>query len=229
MIYFFIYIPDTDKDEDKSRWGASETSGDEIFVRVLKLYGKVLLEKSQVPEVKRKKKTALKVVEEQLLIQYGISMSGKQISKKVQNLKARIKEKTDTKATGNKKITLKSHETDFFNIMGGIENPSVSKRCYGVSFGSTTSLAGPSISEDSTLYDVENMDETDPIPSTEEHLNDTLSTKIRTNVTQRAILEQQLKLIKAQQDYTAQLKVQQDERHKKEMELLALKKEVALL
>ncbi|XP_055618753.1 uncharacterized protein LOC129763574 [Toxorhynchites rutilus septentrionalis] len=51
---------DTDKDEDKSRWGASKTSGDEIFVRVLKLYGKVLLEKSQVPEVKRKKKTALK-------------------------------------------------------------------------------------------------------------------------------------------------------------------------
>lgn len=48
-------------------------------------------------------------------------------------------------------------------------------------------------------------------------------------MTQQTVYEEQVKLIKDQQDYTALLQAHQEERHQKEMELLALKKEIAVL
>lgn len=88
----------------------------------------MLPEKSQAPPIKEKKKDALKEICIQLLVQHGLDMVPKQIMKKINNLKGRIKQKTDLKQTGNRKIRLTETEKKFFDLMGGIENPSVSKR-----------------------------------------------------------------------------------------------------
>ncbi|XP_055633304.1 uncharacterized protein LOC129773683 [Toxorhynchites rutilus septentrionalis] len=47
--------------------------------------------------------------------------------------------------------------------------------------------------------------------------------------TQQTVCEEQPKFLKKQQDYTDVLKANQEERHQKEMELLVLKKEIAVL
>ncbi|XP_055616025.1 uncharacterized protein LOC129762065 [Toxorhynchites rutilus septentrionalis] len=47
--------------------------------------------------------------------------------------------------------------------------------------------------------------------------------------TQQTVGEEQLKFLKKQQHYTDVLKANQEERHQKEIELLVLKKEIAVL
>lgn len=88
----------------------------------------VLLQKSQTPLMKVKKCDAVKKLAEELLIRYGIEYTEKQIIKKVHNLKNRVKAKTDLKQTGNKKINLGIAERKFFELMGGMENPTITER-----------------------------------------------------------------------------------------------------
>ncbi|CAH1961614.1 unnamed protein product [Acanthoscelides obtectus] len=54
-------------------------------------------------------------------------MSEAQIWKKLNNLKAIIKRKTDKNETGNKKIQLRGWEAKFFTYMEGEINPSIGR------------------------------------------------------------------------------------------------------
>ncbi|XP_065080047.1 uncharacterized protein LOC135702922 [Ochlerotatus camptorhynchus] len=170
---------------------------DAKFVDILISFGKTLLEKSQVPAMKQKKKTAMHEVCIQMLVQHGINMTVRQVMKKINNMKQRIKVKTDRRQTGNRKIILNELERKFFDLMGGVENPSTSKCSCKTLF----------------LVSFQMTRQRHPIQS----------------IGQKTILEEQLKLIKAQQEYTAQLQTQQNERHEKEMELLVLKRKLTLL
>lgn len=100
---------------------------DVSFVDVLEQVGKVLLLKSQTPPVREKKKKALVAMQHQLLIQYGLEYSSDQILKKINNMKSTVKDKTDTKKTGNVKIVLTKPQHKFYQLLGGLENPSVNK------------------------------------------------------------------------------------------------------
>ncbi|XP_021698172.1 uncharacterized protein LOC110681550 [Aedes aegypti] len=191
------------------------------------IHGKVLLEKSQAPPIKEKKKNAAKDMCIQLLIQHGIDMTPKQVMKKINNLKARIKAKTDRKQTGNRKINLNGPERKFFDLMGGVDNPSVSKRPYGVAVGSSGRQQDTALEEDEGQSAVNEEANNETANISVDQLN--RQSDVRQTVNQKTILEEQLNLIKAQQAYTAQLQAQQDERHEKEMELLMLKRKLTLL
>lgn len=61
-------------------------------------------------------------------ILHGINLSSKQIDKKIQNIKHRMKTKIDMKKTGNcPKQKLTVAETKMFEMLDGIDNPSIAK------------------------------------------------------------------------------------------------------
>lgn len=80
-----------------------------------------MLDKRQTPPVK----AALKKMTEHLQLEYGIDMTGAQIKKKLNNLKTRLKQRTDLKKTGNISIILTQPEGKLFDLLGGVDNPSV--------------------------------------------------------------------------------------------------------
>ena len=57
----------------------------------------------------------------------GIEVNTSQMTKMLQNMKTKIKNKTDVKATGNKKIKLKDWEKNLLSILGEVENPVFTK------------------------------------------------------------------------------------------------------
>nr|XP_029716713.1 uncharacterized protein LOC115260022 [Aedes albopictus] len=217
------------------------------FVELLVTHGKVLLEKSQAPPVKDKKKDAGKEICVQMFVQHGVDMTPKQVMKKINNMKARIKAKTDRKQTGNRKILLTEAERKFFDLMGGIENPSITKRTYGVAIGSSAGSSRATFNEPTEERSVRGggREEDIPLDESRDHGRNNSTVKeveLNEKTTQfsqqtrsysehhpKNDLEEQLKLIQAQQAYTARLQAQQDERHEKEMELLVLKKKLTLL
>lgn len=114
----------------KSRRTNKKTFDDMKFVELLAKYGKVLLDKRLTPAVKAQKETAVNLMVQKLQIHHGIEMTTVQLKKKVHNLKARLKERTDLKKTGNKAIVLTASEKKLFELLGGIDNPSVTKVSY---------------------------------------------------------------------------------------------------
>lgn len=85
-----------------------------------------ILEKSQVPEVKRKKKAA---IQEMILFEenFAIPINSRQLLKKINNMKTRLKKKTDKNRTGNKPIILNTWEKELFTLLQGDTNPVISK------------------------------------------------------------------------------------------------------
>ncbi|XP_023312669.1 uncharacterized protein LOC111692787 [Anoplophora glabripennis] len=96
------------------------------FVSVIEKFP-ILLEKSNIPDVKRKKANAIYEIKGKLAVEFGIELNDTQIWKKLNNLKTRIKRKTDKKQTGNRKIELKDWEIRFFKYIEGEINPSICK------------------------------------------------------------------------------------------------------
>lgn len=106
----------------------SEKSSDEdfVFVSLLKKHGSSLLEKSQAPNAKIRKKEAIQVLIP-LLAEKGYIYTETQIKKKIENMKSRLKKKIDSKKTGNEKINLKTSEKLLMDILDGYDNPSISR------------------------------------------------------------------------------------------------------
>ncbi|CAH1962615.1 unnamed protein product [Acanthoscelides obtectus] len=121
-----------DTEEDTNANG--KTSDMLRFVSIIEKFP-VLLEKSNIPEIKRKKANAIEEIKSKLADQLGIEMGESQISKKLNNLKARIKRKTDKNQTGNKKIQLRGWEAKFFTYMEGEINPSIERVKGAISAG----------------------------------------------------------------------------------------------
>ncbi|KAF5295039.1 hypothetical protein FQR65_LT10592 [Abscondita terminalis] len=104
------------------------------FVSVIEKFP-ILLEKSNIPDVKRKKANAVSEIKGKLAVEFGIELNETQIWKKLNNLKTRIKRKTDKKQTGNRKIELKDWERRFFKYIEGEINPSICKVKGAISAG----------------------------------------------------------------------------------------------
>ncbi|KAL1493820.1 hypothetical protein ABEB36_009506 [Hypothenemus hampei] len=60
-------------------------------------------------------------------INYGTTLTSDQLIKKINNMKSRLKTKTDINRTGNKKIVLKDWEIKLKVIIDGDRNPSLNK------------------------------------------------------------------------------------------------------
>nr|CAH7721333.1 unnamed protein product [Callosobruchus chinensis] len=89
----------------------------------------VIINKSQVPSIKAQKNNALETLKNELESKYGKVVAVKNIAKKINNLEAAIKKKTDTNRTGNKKIKLSPAEQLVFAVMNGpnSNNPVLNK------------------------------------------------------------------------------------------------------
>lgn len=102
-------------------------SGDIRFIaEQIRLFPE-LLSKSQVPSVKTKKDIAVR----KLLMKYEVTI-GKRIDatkllKKINNMKTRLKRKTDLNKTGNKRLKLLEWEKVMFQALQGDINPVVTR------------------------------------------------------------------------------------------------------
>lgn len=94
------------------------------FVKILKDYP-IILEKSMIPQFKKKRATAILEIRSQVEAEFKVEMTESQLWKKIQNMKARMKKKADVNRTGNKKIVLKPWEEDFLEFLEGESNPSI--------------------------------------------------------------------------------------------------------
>lgn len=103
-----------------------EPCGDDLntFVRILHVHGKALLKKNNTPDMKKKKEHALDAMQE-ALSKTGAKYNKSQIMRKVNNLRSRIKQKTDLKQSGNKRIVLSAAERSFYNMLSGDDNPTL--------------------------------------------------------------------------------------------------------
>ncbi|CAH1996831.1 unnamed protein product [Acanthoscelides obtectus] len=97
-----------------------------VFVNIIKQYP-VLLEKSNIPEIKNKRRKAAEEIKEKVEAELGVKYNEGQICEKIQNIKTRLKAKTDRYQTGNKPIKLKGWEQELFNFLPGEPNPSIAR------------------------------------------------------------------------------------------------------
>lgn len=85
----------------------------------------VILEKSQIPRIKKGKDQAIEALIKKYEGTFGKPLDTKGFYKKMNNMKSRLKKKTDLKRTGNKKIKLLDWERKLLKAMEGESNPTV--------------------------------------------------------------------------------------------------------
>lgn len=123
-----LQVPNDDEDGLSKEVPEKSTQiSDFHFATALRRFGSVLLQKNQTPQMKKMKSQAAKEMIMHFLVEHGIELTEKQILKKVNNMKSRIKSKTDKKATGNKQISLNPGERIIYDLLGAEENPAVTK------------------------------------------------------------------------------------------------------
>ncbi|KAJ4429336.1 hypothetical protein ANN_26341, partial [Periplaneta americana] len=103
-----------------------------------------ILEKSQIPEMKRKKEAAIKDMIKLFEENFGTPINSRQLLKKINNMKTRLKKKTDKNRTGNKPIILNTWEKELFTLLQGDTNPVISKIPGAVSVGPCPSTSSSS-------------------------------------------------------------------------------------
>ena len=95
----------------------------------------VLVDKFQLASSKEKQLRALQDAKATIATNTGKNMDDKQILKKVANIKAQVKKKTDANETANRTINLCSWEKDLFDVLRGEENPTIKKMASAISAG----------------------------------------------------------------------------------------------
>lgn len=116
-------------DEDSgSASGVTKEKEDQqaVFVSLLKEYP-VLFEKSQTPAVRKLKNEKLEHFKEIYERTFAVPITVSQLIKRINNLRSRLKVKTDTKRTGNRRIILKAWEKELLKLMQGDSNPAINK------------------------------------------------------------------------------------------------------
>ena len=97
------------------------------FVDILAQYP-VVFDKSQLPSIKKQKSDAFSSMRQTILEKFNMNITEKQVSKKLRNMKTRLKTKLDNMRIGNKKIKLKPWEKKLYQtILQEENNPSVSR------------------------------------------------------------------------------------------------------
>lgn len=94
------------------------------FIKAVKNHS-VILDKSMVPEIRKKKMKSLIDIRKNIHDEIGKDISEKQIIKKLTNMKNRLKKKSDTNQTGNRKIVLKDWEVQLLKLLEGDSNPTI--------------------------------------------------------------------------------------------------------
>lgn len=108
-----------------------------LFVRLLS-ENPVVVEKSKTPSAVAAKKTAWDSITKEYFRATGKKTTPKSLAKMLNNMKTKIKIKTDKKATGNQNVILKDWEKDFLNILSQKESPIFQKIPRYTSVGLTT-------------------------------------------------------------------------------------------
>jgi hypothetical protein len=85
------------------------------------------LSKSHLPETKAKKAEGLKRLVKLYENHCGKTITTQQMAKKINNMKARLKKKTDMKKTGKKRNKLCEWEKNLYNLMDADSNPTLNK------------------------------------------------------------------------------------------------------
>lgn len=107
---------------------SEETQEDKQLIFVSKLReNKVIFNKSQVPEIKKEKEKAFQTIANNYKEIFDISLTSKQIAKKLSNMKGELKKKYDLNRTGNKKIIMKPWEKLFMDTLDAEKNPVFNK------------------------------------------------------------------------------------------------------
>uniref|UniRef100_A0A0A9WQB9 LIX1-like protein n=1 Tax=Lygus hesperus TaxID=30085 RepID=A0A0A9WQB9_LYGHE len=105
----------------------------------------MVLSKSQLPHVKRKKDEAVENIIKKHENHFGRRIEISRLMKKINNMKTRLKKKTDWSKTGNKRIKLQNWEKLLYEAMEGNVNPCVSQMPGGLACGvANTSSASES-------------------------------------------------------------------------------------
>lgn len=118
---------DERENHDQSNCEPEDKLDYEYLVDLLVKYGRVLLTKSRVPSVLIQKKAALEAIANRIFTEKQIRCSETQIMRRVAVYKSRLKQKTDVKQTGNRKIVLSDAEKRFWKLMDGDSNPTLTK------------------------------------------------------------------------------------------------------
>lgn len=174
-----------------------------LFVRLLG-ENSIVVEKSKTPSAITAKKRAWDSITEEYSQTTGKKATSKTLAKMLNNMKSKIKMKTDKKATGNKKVVLKDWEKNFLSILSQEENPVFQK----VSGHASAGLSNP---RPPTKND--NIDTVEVHPTTSQNIPTTISRKgakkvllketdetkdMTTPQLQRVVLLQQMELQKIQ-------------------------------
>lgn len=97
------------------------------FIEAVKKIGVVLLQKSQTPTIKQQKKSAVEQLVSNFKQKHKVVYTDGQIYKRLQNIKQRVKTKTDAKRSGNERIILSKAEQILFDLMTQQDNPTIPK------------------------------------------------------------------------------------------------------
>lgn len=107
--------------------GSEDVSTEMMFIAEKIQAFPQILEKSQVPAMKQKKTAALTEIVKEYVTLFGKEMDIKAFMKKVNNMKTRLKKKTDKNRTGNKPIRLLFWEKVMLKAMDADINPVLSR------------------------------------------------------------------------------------------------------
>lgn len=120
-------MSESEEDLDEgSNVGTNETN-QLLFIAKEVLQKPNVLEKSQKPAAKNAKAECIQKITEKYEKMFGKKITSPDLLKKINNMKTRLKEKTDKKKTGNKKIVLKEWQKILLQAMAGDSNPTIAQ------------------------------------------------------------------------------------------------------
>lgn len=92
------------------------------FVILLENY-KILFDKRMTPYIKKEKEEALVQLTKNFNVNTNKNLEPKQVQKKLNNMKTKIKKLIDVKRTGNRRIRLSEWQQKFYDLWNAEDNP----------------------------------------------------------------------------------------------------------
>ncbi|KAK9687981.1 hypothetical protein QE152_g35878 [Popillia japonica] len=206
-------------DIDSEQEGNGDVTTEMMFIAERVQGFPAILEKSQIAAMKQKKTAALTEIVKEYVTLFGKEMEIKAFMKKVNNMKTRLKNKTDKNKTGNKSIGLLSWEKVILKAMDADVNAVLSRVPGALAIGVSVQPSLP-ISRDDivTESDANQMTMSEVITNkmrSHTSLEEVAPKRINTKPTfvcgkpeesdetrlQRLVLLEQLKVARLQQQY----------------------------
>lgn len=211
----FVLVKMHYSDSESDNESATNPNNELQFISEQVAAAPVILEKSQVPNLKRKKDEAIENLIKKYEATFGKPLDTKGLLKKINNMKTRLNRKTDLKRTGNKAIKLLDWEKSMLKAMEGDTNPTIGKIRGGMQIGiqegdssqkrRNEPILPRSESEATHEQSCSSLTDVQPLPpkkklATEKYETDE-TRKMTTKELQRLVLLQQYKTSVVQQQY----------------------------